>query len=64
MTLTVEELRVVREALAMAASRHEAQARSLIGSFAAGAHDRKATAMRNLRVRFGRELVSEQRKQA
>lgn len=58
MTFTSSEIDIMREALAMAASRHESQARSLIGGYAAGEHDRKAAAMRKLRVRLGEQLVA------
>lgn len=55
--LTVKELTLLIEALAMAASRHESQARSLIGGWAAAEHDEKAVAMRKLRVRLMKQRI-------
>jgi len=52
MTFTVKELAILIEALAMAASRHEAQARSLKPGFSAAEHDERATLMRRLRARL------------
>lgn len=53
--LSIGEINLLLDALARAASRHESMAASLRpGSFSVGEHDRKAQAMRKLRVKIMR----------
>ena len=54
--MTANELALLIEALAIAASRHESQARKVAGYFAA-MHDEKAVAMRQLRRQLQQQLL-------